>query len=226
MTDNISYLQILRRGWWIILLTALVAMAVALVATSMAPREYNANSRYVVGPNAELVQDTDLLRSLDTLDRGTIIATYAEIFGSQRIISAALGELQLSKQAIENYTISAYGLPETNILVISVHGTDPTTVMKINEAVANQGLAYIETLNQVYSLTLLDAPQVPDAPVGPDQLRNAGIALALGAGLGALLAFLRASIGPATSPEADESEAETVTENQTPPAREKQASSI
>jgi len=200
MAENITYLQILRRGWWIILLTVLVAVAAAMFATSRMPAEYQSLSRYVVVPNADLVQDTDLLRSLDTLERGTIIATYGEIFGSDSVTSAALQELQITKQAAESYLITSYGLPETNILVISVRGTNPNTVMKLNEAVANQGLAYIETLNQVYSLNLLDAPQQPEAPFGPDQLRNVGIALALGIGLGGLLALLRASINPATKP--------------------------
>jgi len=200
MTDTISYIQILRRGWWIILLTALVAMAVALVATSMTPREYRSDSRYIVGPNTELVQDTDLLRSLDTLDRGTIISTYAEIFSSERIVSAALDELQLSKQAVEKYAINAYGLPETNILVISVSGTDPNAVVKINQAVADQGLAYIQTLNQVYALNLLDSPAQPVTPIGPNPIRNAGIALLLGIGLGGLLALLKLSAGDVSSP--------------------------
>jgi uncharacterized protein involved in exopolysaccharide biosynthesis len=200
MPENISYIQILRRGWWIILLTTIVTVSVASVATSRAPQEYRSTSSYVIGPNAELVQDTDLLRSLDTLDRGTILATYAEIFGSSRVSSAALQEAQLTGRTTEAYIITSYGLPETNILVISVRGPDPNMVMKLNEAVANQGFAYIETLNQVYSLNVLDAPQRPDAPVGPDPLGNIGIALVLGIGLGALLAFLRASIGPAPRP--------------------------
>lgn len=207
MAENITYLQILRRGWWIILLTMLAAVTAAVVATSRMPAQYQSLSRYVVGPNADLVQDTDLLRSLDTLERGTIIATYAEIFGSESVTSAAHQEIQLAKQAAEDYLITSYGLPETNILVISVRGTDPNMVMKLNQAVANQGLAYIETLNQVYSLNLLDAPQQPDAPVGPDQLRNVGIALVLGIGLGGMLALLRTSIVPATRPVMTQDEA-------------------
>jgi capsular polysaccharide biosynthesis protein len=207
MAENITYLQVLRRGWWIILLTILAAVTAALVATSRMPAQYQSLSRYVVGPNADLVQDTDLLRSLDTLERGTIIATYAEIFESESVTSAALQENQLTKQAAESYLITSYGLPETNILVISVRGTNPNMVMKLNQAVANQGLAYIETLNQVYSLNLLDAPQQPDAPVGPDQLRNVGIALVLGIGLGGLLALLRTSIVPATRPVLTQDEA-------------------
>lgn len=200
MSENISFVQILRRGWWIILLTALVAGVVAWVVTSRLPREYRSDSRYVVGPNTNLVQDTNLLRSLDTLDRGTIIATYSEIFGSHRIISAALNDLQLSAQSGKNFTVTSYGLPQTNILVVSVSGPNPNTVVKLNKSVADQGLAYIQSLNQVYSLTLLDDAQSPVAPISPAPLRNTGLAVVLGLGLGAVLAFLRLSFGLAARP--------------------------
>lgn len=200
MSENISFVQILRRGWWIILLTALVAGGVAWVVTSRSPREYRSDSRYIVGPNTDLVQDTDLLRSLDTLDRGTIIATYSEIFGSQRIISAALNELQLSGQFGKDYTVTSFGLPQTNILVVSVSGPNPNTVVKLNKSVADQGLAYIQSLNQVYSLTLLDEAQSPVAPISPAPLRNTSLAVVLGLGLGAVLAFLRLSFGATARP--------------------------
>jgi uncharacterized protein involved in exopolysaccharide biosynthesis len=61
----------------------------------------------------------------------------------------------------------------------------------LNEAIAREGAAYIDSVYRVYEINLLDAPRIPDRPVSPDPIRNAMVAGALGAGLGLGLAILR-----------------------------------
>ena len=49
------YFQMLRRGWWIIVLTTLVALAVALAASYFVTPQYTAIARFIVGPSNTLM---------------------------------------------------------------------------------------------------------------------------------------------------------------------------
>ncbi|HSO26444.1 MAG TPA: Wzz/FepE/Etk N-terminal domain-containing protein [Anaerolineales bacterium] len=196
MTEN-SLISILRKGWWIILLTTIVAALAALAYTYFfsAP-EYRATSRFLISPNAETVEEADMLRSLDTLARVDIIATYAEVFRSARITDAARQAANVS----DEYSSNAFNLPETNILVVQVVGPDPRQALVFNQAVNDEALAYLDQIYPVYSLTLLDAPRALTTPIGPDPLRNMGLAVLLGVGLGAILAILRYGLLPQSEP--------------------------
>ncbi len=101
------YLQMLQRSWWIVLLTALAALVIALAAVFFIPPTFRSTARFVVSPNLEqigLQDDTDLLRSLEALDRRSIIATYAEVVNSERIFNEAVAALGMSPAEILEYT--------------------------------------------------------------------------------------------------------------------------
>src|SRR5712691_2242063 len=80
------YLRAFRRGWWIILLTILVAANVSLVISYFTPPVYQTNVRFIVSPNAGIFSSSwDIVSSLDTLDRRSIINTYKELLASSSV---------------------------------------------------------------------------------------------------------------------------------------------
>ena len=186
------YLQMLRRSWWIIVITTLATVIAALVISYMTPPTYQATSRFIVSPSPSLITGgSNLLSSLSTLDKRSIVTTYAEIMNSQRIFTETTGLLQLNKVDLSNYSYRAVALPEANIIEFSVTGPDRQVVYTLANAIGQHAVEYVHSLYQVYDLSVLDAASPPSVPISPLPLRSASVALVVGLALGILLALLR-----------------------------------
>ncbi len=188
------YLRMLQRSWWIVVLTALAAVGAALVSSYLATPIYDSTARYIVSPNPAFLKngvDYNLIYSLDTLDKRTIITTYAEVLNSPRIYNETIQALRLNPNDLVDYTYSAVVLPSTNIIQFSVQGPDPQRVADIAQSMGQRAVTYVETLYQVYDMGLLDPASVGVQPVSPQPLRDAGVALVVGVVLGAGLALLK-----------------------------------
>lgn len=186
------YLQMLRRSWWIIAITTLATVIAALVIAYMTPPTYQSTSRLIVSPSPSLITGgSNLLNSLSTLDKRSIITTYAEILNSQRIYTETLNLLQLDNVNLEDYTYRAVALPDANIIEFSVTGPDREVVHTLANATGQHAVEYVHSLYQVYDLNVLDAAVAPTEPIAPQPLRSAGVALVVGLALGIVLALIR-----------------------------------
>jgi diguanylate cyclase (GGDEF)-like protein len=183
----------LQRSWWIILLTALSAAMAALLTAYFTTPIFRASTRYIISPNpSALGGESNVIYSLDTLDKRSVITTYAEILNSPRIYNETLAILGVNDAAIaEQYSYGAIVLPDTNIIEFSVQGPNPTLVAAITNETAQRAVQYIESLYQVYDMTLLDTAVVPTSPISPQPLRDTGIAVVVGLALGVALALVR-----------------------------------
>lgn len=190
------YFQMLQRGWWVIVLAALAAVSVSLGLSYLATPQYQATASFIITPSATLTVGRDVVNSLDTLDRRSIVATYAEIMNSQRIFTDAQLLLQLEEGALDDYKVLAVVLPESSVLELDVSGPDPKMVAELANAIGYQTVKFSRSFNQVYDLNFLDTAAAPDPtkPVSPQPLRDAGLALLLGAAAGALLVILSEQI--------------------------------
>jgi diguanylate cyclase (GGDEF)-like protein len=186
------YLRMLQRSWWIIVITALATVIAALVAAYLTPPTYQATSRFIVSPSPALITGgNNLLNSLSTLDKRSIITTYAEILNSQRIYSDTLNLLQLNEAGLSGYTYRAVALPDANVIEFSVAGPDRQTVYTLANGIGQRAVEYIQALYPVYELNVLDAAVPPTIPISPQPVRSAGVALVVGLALGIGLALIR-----------------------------------
>lgn len=189
------YLRMLWRGWWIIALTALAALNIALAVSYQATPMYRTSARLIVSPNVALISgDREMIDSLEALDKRSIISTYAEMLDSNRIYSEAAASLQIDLEDLRNYTRSTVVLPDASILELSIEGPDPQISTLLANTVGQQAIDYITGLYQVYEIDFIDPATVPTRPFSPDPVRDAGLALALGLVVGAVLALLRAHL--------------------------------
>ncbi len=188
------YLRMLQRGWWIIAITALVALNVALISAYLATPIYQASARFVVSPNPELIKAADVLNSLDTLDKRSVVSTYAEFMQSSRIFQETIVALGLNPDDLNSYEISAVVLPDANILELSVEGPDPQLTALLANNVGQRGIDYIKAYYQIYDISLLDPAAAPSEPTSPQPVRDAGLSLVLGAVVGVGLAILSEQI--------------------------------
>jgi diguanylate cyclase (GGDEF)-like protein len=186
------YFQMLARSWWIVILTGLSAVIAALLAAYMTTPIYRTTASFIVSPNPAYLSDgSNVIYSLDTLDKRTVITTYAEILSSSRIFSETVLLLGVDESVLEEYIYKAVVLPDTNIIEFSVTGTDPKTVAVLTNSVGQQAVEYAESLYQVYDMTMLDPAGIPTEPISPQPIRDAGVALVIGLAIGVALALIR-----------------------------------
>src|SRR3990172_1802652 len=121
------YLRIIRRGWWLILIAALVAVNLSLVYSYYIARPtYEAVARFIVSPNIQNIESRDLVNSLEALDKRSIISTYAEVLNSHEIINGTLNALGADPAQFEQeYNTFVTVLPDANIIRFSAQGPDP-----------------------------------------------------------------------------------------------------
>lgn len=186
------YLRMLQRGWWIITITMLVAVVASLLSAYFTVPRYRATSRFVLSPSAEFISEgNNVLSSLATLDKVTIITTYAELLNSPRLRRETFDMLQLTQEELVDYTYSAIVLPDTTVVEFSVEGPDANLVTLLANSIGQHTVEYVQSLQQVYEMILLDPAVTPEMPISPLPVRDAGVALVVGLAAGVMLALVR-----------------------------------
>ncbi|HJW90699.1 MAG TPA: Wzz/FepE/Etk N-terminal domain-containing protein [Anaerolineales bacterium] len=189
------YLTALRKNWWLVALTTLAAMAVALSVSYLSRPVYRASARLILSPDPSLLQQgNDVVNSLNTLDKRSIIATYAEVLNSNRILNETVSRLEISPESLEGFRFSTAVLPETNILEFTVEGPDAQVIVLLANSIGQQAIEYIRSLYTVYTINLLDPATPPVRPISPQPLRDSLLALVLGTAVGGLLAIAKAQL--------------------------------
>jgi len=187
------YFRMLQRGWWIILLAALFALTVSLGISYLTTPRYQAVSSFIITPGTTL-EGKDVVNSLDTLDRRSVVVTYAEVMNSEKVLNNSAQFLQLSPANLIDYTMQAVVLPDANVLELTVEGPNPVLAAELANTIGFQTILFTSSLNMTFDINFLDSAGVPEIPVSPQPLRDAGIAFVLGAFIGAALAVLSEQI--------------------------------
>jgi diguanylate cyclase (GGDEF)-like protein len=185
------YIQMLKRGWWIILLTMLTALAGALVTSYLATPKYEAIGRLIVSPSADLINQSDIVDSLNVLNNQSIVSTFLEVISSDRIYTDTLASLGLQPQDIkDNYTYKATALTNSSVIEVSVVGPDPNLAAHLANTLGRETIRFVSGLNNVYTVEFLDNAVPPVLPSSPRPLLNSGLAIVLGLIVGIVLVIL------------------------------------
>ncbi len=189
------YFQMLRRGWWLIVLAGLIALAASLVFSFLAVPQYRATASFILIPSSTALSNgPDVVRSYDTIGSVSVISTYDQIMNSSRIYTNTLTVLKLQPQDLKDYTYQAAVLPNTTILELTVTGPDPNVAAILANTIGEQTISYADLINQVFVITFLDRAVPPALPISPQPLLNAGVALIFGLVVGSVAAVLREQI--------------------------------
>lgn len=186
------YLRMLRRGWWLILISALVAVNFSLaISYYLITPLYESYARFIISPNLQYVEGRDLVNSIEALDKRSIITTYAEVINSPQIINETYALLNAKPEEFIQYTTTVSVLPDTNIIRFSVQGPDPQITTMLANSIGQYGINFIKNLYVAYDIDFLDMAVVPPEPFYPRPLQDAGLALLLGIVVGSGLAIFR-----------------------------------
>lgn len=191
MSELQTLIQIGRRNWWIIALTAGIALLASIILSSVIDPTYQTSARFIVSPNSVLEEERDIIDSMEVLDKRSVVVTYAEVLRSNRIIDAARKNSNMEAVELVDYEVMAVVLPEANVLELTVTGPDPVQVAALANNIGNEAIAYMSNLYQVHRFDFLDKAPEPQLPSAPQPVQNAILSVALGIGLGGLLVMMR-----------------------------------
>lgn len=177
---NEPFLRILRQWWWVPAAILGLSVVAGLWWTSLQPQVYRASATLAVIPDSSVEGDADVLRSLDVLERRTLLATFARLPGTPQVRAAVAAAVQQDLHAIAAYQIGASVLPNTNIIRIDVDGPDPQLAAHMANAAGVTAAEEARALYRIFTLREIAAAEPPrGGPIHPDPRRNslaAGVA--------------------------------------------------
>ncbi len=186
------YLQMLKRGWWIIILTALVALVAALAFSYVATPRYEAVSRFIISPKNVRPASPDLgLWGLDILGNQTVTSTYKEVMKSNRIYQDAARAIDLAPENMDDYSYDVQVLESSTVIEVKVTGPNSEMTARLANSIGNQAIQFTARLNEFYRMDFLDEATPPEIPESPQPLRDSILAFGIGLLLGAVLAIVR-----------------------------------
>ena len=186
-----TLLRILIRKWWIIVPIFLVTFLATVVFTIKQPPVYEATATYVAKLSRRVTDNRDFAAVINTLSsRVEIATTYAEVANSRRLRAIAAQKLNLSPQALKNLSVSSRLIPGTNIVEISVQGTDPVQVRDFANTIGSSTVEYVQSLYAAFTLDSLDEAIISRDPIRPNVILNLILGGVLGLTLGCGIALL------------------------------------
>ncbi|MFQ5791740.1 MAG: YveK family protein [Acidobacteriota bacterium] len=182
-----TYGSVLRRQRWVTLLVLAITIGSTVFFTIRQTPVYSASTMVAVTPNSRAQGTSEIIRSLDTLDRRTVIATMARIPPTREAREAAAARLQLSPGDLRGYSVRAAVLPNTNIIKIDVEGPEPQRAAELANAIAQITHQESRRMYRIYKMQTLSAAVAGRHPIYPSPQRNymAGTILGLFLGVGA-----------------------------------------
>lgn len=188
MTDAATLHRTVRRRWWVPLLAAAVAVGAAAMGSARQEPVYDTRTTLVATPSSRVTETSDLLRSLDTLERRTVLATFARLASRAETREQAAAGMSVEVRDLRKYSARAAVVPNTNLIQLQVRGPEPELVAALADATAEVIRREARKLYPVFSLRIVEAATIPRRPVRPDLRRNLGVSLVVGLFLGALVA--------------------------------------
>lgn len=185
-----TYLHILVKRWWIVVPVFVITVAFTVLFNLRQSPVYSATATYVVSPSNSSLDARGILSGLDSLGGKSQVAnTYAEIATSHTVSDEATKALGLSPQQSETLAAGSTLRAGTNVIEITVEGTDPVLAAAYANEVGNRTMSYVSNLYEVYDLKLLDSATATGVPISPNYKLNLALGVILGLALGVGLAF-------------------------------------
>jgi capsular polysaccharide biosynthesis protein len=179
------FIEIIRGRTLLIVLLALGSAAAAFLVSSSLPREYESESRVLVGSLTE-----SSIEQLQANQQNA--ATYADLARTPRVLLPVADELGLNEDPAAIAARIDVRAPVGQAIVrIVAHGPSPLAAQQLADAVA-AGIVLLATPDgETISIASIIQPALlPDGPSSPRVLLNTLIAAIAGLGLGLGLALL------------------------------------
>jgi capsular polysaccharide biosynthesis protein len=186
-------LRVLRRRFWAIVLTVLVAVGAATGFGLIQTPTYEATITILVGQETASGPTDNLSNDVEGIQQLT--ATMAEAVTTTPIAQAVAERLEMPSGGTDNLlaNMSAQADPTTMFIEVSYKDTDPQRAQQTANAIGevfSEQVSKVSPSASALTATVWEPAVLPEAPVSPDLPRNAVLAMIAGLLLGVGLAFL------------------------------------
>lgn len=188
--QQIDYAGALRRNWLLILGVLVIALSVTAIVTARQTPVYETSAQLVAAPT-EMTDPADVVRALETLERRTVVATFARLAATDEMRDAVAQSLRIDPHRARAFRSHGSVVPNTNIIRIDTRGPDAKLAAAIANATAARTASEAAVLYRVYALRPLARAMPPDRPAYPDRQRNFLVGAAIGLFLGVAAALAR-----------------------------------
>lgn len=191
-----DYLRVLRRGWLLIVIVTVAALAASLAYSLVKTPEYEAVSKvYVSTQSASSVTD---LNQGNTFTQ-QVVQSYSDIVTTPIVLTPVIQELSLStSESMLAEQVTATAAVDTVVIEISVSDKSAKQAAAIANAVSSSFTAVVERLTpssadgaKSVKVTVVQRASVPFSPSSPKIPLNTVLGLLVGLVLGIAAAFLR-----------------------------------
>lgn len=131
---------------------ALVALLILVAGSVVAlgqKTEYTAESVIVVLPNADL-ETADSAAYYETLSRGQIVATFAEVGDNLRFEQQAEERLQLDEEQRDKVTTAVSVVPSTSVILVRASAEEADVAEQVADGTASLATEYLGSLSDPY----------------------------------------------------------------------------
>jgi polysaccharide biosynthesis transport protein len=178
-----TYISTLWRYKWLIVVTTVVAIIFAAIATSFLPRQYRATATLRIATTTQGGGSWG-----DTVYATRLMNTYEEILTSQTTQNSLISTFDL----VDTPTIAVEILSNTELFQISVEYTDPLVAAEAANYLANQMVSQTQAVREFRGnpASVVEEATVPLRPSSPNLPLNLVLAVAAGLVGGLGLAFV------------------------------------
>lgn len=194
-----DYITVLRKGWVLIVVLALVGVAAAAGFSLLKKPVYSASAQVFV--STETSGSASDLAQGNTFTQQRVL-TYSNLVSTPIVLLPVIAKLQLDMNADELATmVSATAPTSTTLISISVNDTDPVQAANIANATSQSLTNVVQDIEATdaegtssVKLTRVKQADVPSAPVSPNVPVNVALGLLVGLALGVAIAVLRETL--------------------------------
>lgn len=191
-----SQFMTLVRSWPTLVAAVLLGVGVAFAVNYTATPIYEARLTFFVSTSSE--QGNNALQADQFAQRR--INSYVGVVNSERMASRVATDLRLDLPLGDiSGMLNATADPETVLLNVTVRGADSELVDAVAGSVArnlDQVIGELDNRGEAthVELRVISGPTLNPTPVSPRRLLNLGLGMVFGAGLGVVVALLRAQL--------------------------------
>lgn len=191
MEKRTDLLRALRAGWWILPVVLAAALgSVAYLNHSGEERTvYQAEATLAAVPDSTVRNHNHVLRSVEVLERRTMVSTLSRIPGSGPVREMAARRMGIPLRDLQAYRVRTNVMPSTHLIRVTVQGPDPEVAAGFANAVVDVAVEEATGYYRVFALRLLDDAAVPDRATDRDERRTYAVAGVLGLFLGVGAAY-------------------------------------
>jgi capsular polysaccharide biosynthesis protein len=188
--EVVTYLKIIARYWWLILLATVVSTGIAAGLSLTRAKSYSTQALVVVRPATGVLTHTnDLVNMMSELGTRSVLGTFAQVLTSGGVQQTAEAAVGLNATTALDYPLEANVLPDTTVIAVTGKGHDPKLLADYINATVDAAVANSTDMFQVLELHSLQSAAVPVSPTSPNPSRDIPVGALLGLGLGVMLAL-------------------------------------